>query len=33
MRVQKWIHRIQGFIVGIIATALIAFAVVGGLVK
>lgn len=30
---NKWIHRLQGVIVGVIIAALIAFAAIGGLLK
>ena len=31
MRLDKWIHRLEGFIIGALVIAAIAFATVGGL--
>lgn len=33
MRINKWIHRAQGFIVGAVVVAILAFVVAGGLIK
>ena len=33
MNMNKWIHRLQGVIAGVVIAALIAFAAIGGLIK